>query len=110
MKVVIGGLIYLVCFKHIQEGGVKKVSKIGVTREEEPLVRHTECKILQDLEDGENPNYISIGYARCHPNDNFNKELGRQYSMKKALEDGEFTKESRAVFWETYRGWGKDRF
>lgn len=105
MKVIIGGLIYLVRFTHVQTGG--EILKNG---ESTPLVRHTECKILQELEEGEQPGFISIGYARCHPKDNFSKELGRQYSLKKALEDGDFTKESRAIFWEEYRNWGKSRF
>ena len=54
--------------------------------------------------------YVSVGYARCHPNDNFEKELGRQMSLKKALEDGDFTKEARTSFWDVYRNWGKERF
>jgi hypothetical protein len=30
--------------------------------------------------------------------------------LKKALEDGEFTKEARTHFWNEYRNWGKQRF
>lgn len=106
MKVVIGDQQYSVRFRHTQEGGPAKFSKLGKVREEEPLVRNTECKILQPIEGQEIPGFISIGYARCHPNDNFSKEKGRQYSLKKSLEDGNFTKEQRAIFWEEYRTYG----
>lgn len=102
---------YLVQFTHINEQK-QKVSKLssGTKGGYKPLVRHTECKILTPIEDAEMPGFISIGYAKCHPNDNFNKEKGRQLSLKKALEDSEFSKEERKVFWMHYKNWGKERF
>jgi hypothetical protein len=102
MRVLLPGLVglaYIVKFLHIQEN-----------LDSENPVRHTQCKILQAEEGKEDLGYISIGYSRCHPNDNFNKEIGRQLALKKALEDGEFTKEARTHFWNEYRNWGKQRF
>lgn len=43
----------------------------------------------------------------------FSKDTGRKVSLKRALEDGPFTKEERAAVWEDYRlsrpvpRWGK---
>lgn len=102
MRITIPGLMghaYHVKFTHIQED-----------MHTDSPVRHTECKILESEEDKEELGFVSIGYSRCHPKDNFNKEIGRQLSLKKALEDGKFTKESREIFWENYRNWGKKRF
>ena len=116
MIVVLEGLVgveFVVKFVHINEGNEStKVSMLPNKIQEEatPLKRHTECKILERVEGKEDLGFISIGYAKCHPNDNFNKEIGRQQSLKKALEDGEFTKEAREQFWNAYRNWGKNRF
>ncbi len=98
---------YIVKFTHTQTGG-KRVTKLSV--HDEPLIRHTECKILTPIEGKEMPGFVSIGYAKCHPKDNFNKETGRQLSLKKALEDGDFSKEERTEFWNAYRNWGTKRF
>jgi len=100
MKIEINKVKYLIKFNHTQEGD----------KEESPLIRHTECKILVD-NGGEVPAFSGIGYSRCHPKDNFCKETGRQLSLKKALEDAEFSKEDRKTVWENYRTWGdKTRF
>lgn len=108
MKVSIGENVYLVKFNHVQEG--INVSKSKLSKREEKIdllpVRHTECKILLEQEDKDIPGFVGIGYSRCHPNDNFNKETGRQLSLKKALEDGEFDKDTRTIFWDNYRSWG----
>jgi hypothetical protein len=64
----------------------------------------TKCSIERDTD------FVSAGYAKCHPNDNFNSETGRQIALKNALEDGNLPKEDRTIFWETYRNWGKVRF
>lgn len=108
MRVVIPGLIgiaFLAKFTHVQKEDTPKLSSDGAISE-----RFTECKILQQEEGKEELGFISIGYARCHPKDNFSKEKGRQISLAKALEDGDFTKEIRTIFWDEYRNWGKERF
>lgn len=94
MIVNLNGTQYSVRFRHTQDESN----------------RHTECKILQPIEGKEMPGFISIGYARCHPKDNFSKETGRQLSLKKALDDGNFSKEDRTTFWSEYRDWGTKRF
>jgi len=104
------GVEYRVFFTHVNDGGQHKVSKLSKPIEYTPPVRHTECKILEKHDDREDLVFSSIGYARCHPDDNFCKETGRQLSLKKALEDGQFTKESRKQFWDVYKTWGKERF
>lgn len=101
---------YMVQFTHVQKGGKVIQRKLsGSPIEETPLERHTRCKILLD-QNTEDLGFISIGYARCHPNDNFNKEKGRQFSLNKALDDTSFSKEERTIFWNAYRNWGKKRF
>lgn len=111
MIVNLNNKVYLVQFTHINEQK-QKVSKLSSDTKGEyrPLIRHTECKILTPIEDTEMPGFISIGYAKCHPNDNFDKERGRQISLSKALEDAEFSKEERKVFWDIYKNWGTQRF
>lgn len=112
MIVLIDGLVgveYRVFFTHVQTGGHKS-SKLSNPATEEPLVRLTECKILEKVDGKEDLCFVSIGYSRCHPDDNFDKETGRQLSLKKALIDGDFTKETRKQFWDVYRNWGKERF
>ncbi len=106
MRVEIPGLVgtaFSVKFTHVQDEAQDKTP-----------IRHTECKILEkdseDLSPDAKLGFVSIGYARCHPNDNFSKETGRQMSLKKALDDGDFTKEARTVFWDNYKNWGKERF
>lgn len=110
MKVVIDNNVYLVKYVHIQTGGPQRVSKLTPQREVEPLKRHTECKVLQVIEGKDMPAFVGIGYAKCHPNDNFDKEKGRQLSLKQALKDANFDKSERAIFWEEYRTWGTERF
>lgn len=49
-----------------------------------------------------------LGYAICHPNDNFCKETGRRVALKRGLEV--FNKQQRTEVWDQYRIWGKQRF
>lgn len=60
----------------------------------------TQCTITSNGE------FVGAGYSKCHPKDNFEAEKGRQFSLKKALQDAEVSKEDRTVFWNTYRTWG----
>lgn len=46
----------------------------------------------------------------CNPKDNFEKEVGRQLSLKRALEHCGFSKPIRKIFWNAYKVWGKVRF
>ena len=93
MKVVIKDKEYFIKFKH--------------TQNEE--VRHTECTVMEGPSK-ETSLFKGVGYSKCHPNDNFSKEKGRQYSLAKALEDCSFTKSERGDIWHTYRTWNKERF
>lgn len=106
MIVVIDNQEYMVHFTHVNEEAVTSRKLTNYGQELAPAKRHTECKILVPSEvEGEMPGFISIGYAKCHPKDNFNKEKGRQLSLSKALEDAEFDKETRTAFWNAYRNW-----
>lgn len=51
--------------------------------------RITVCAVL-DTE----TNMMSFGYARCNPNDNFCRAIGREISYKRAKEDPVFVKQA----------------
>jgi len=59
--------------------------------------RFTYCYLL----DGEYG--VSVGYARCTVNDNFDKDKGRKISLARVLKKAEIPKEERTKIWETYR-------
>lgn len=109
MKLTISGKEYAFKFKHTQEGGPRVIGKLGGEIPAEPLVRHTACTIVDSSQE-ESQDFVAIGFAKCHPNDNFSKEKGRQKSLAKALEDACFTKSERGDVWHTYRNWNKERF
>jgi hypothetical protein len=67
--------------------------------------RHSECTITTQA-----GAFVGKGYAKCHPKDNFNKEIGRRKSMEKAMEDASLSKEDRAVMWSNYGTWRIKRF
>lgn len=48
--------------------------------------------------------------AICNPKDNFDKEVGRKLSLKRALEKVGFSKPVKQIFWNAYKIWGKVRF
>lgn len=64
----------------------------------------TQCTITKNAE------FLGTGYAKCHPNDNFDAEIGRQIALKNATTDASLTKPERKILWEFYRVWGKTRF
>ena len=45
---------------------------------------------------------VASGVAECSVNDQFNKEEGRKWSLKRALQAGAFNKSERTTFWKTY--------
>jgi len=60
---------------------------------------YTECEIINK----NNPYILGIGVAKVGKKEkNFNKEIGRKISLKKALLAIELDKETRAIFWEEY--------
>lgn len=98
MKVDVLGQIYHVDFTHAS------VDPKGSHHDER---RFTKCVITLE-EDG---TFLGAGIAKCYYKDNYDKEEGRQQSLKKALADAEVTKEGRTIIWSTYRNWGgKSRF
>ena len=56
--------------------------------------RLTKCEIIEDS------GVIAQGVAFCHPNDNFNKEIGRKTSLRAAV--SEMDRETRADIWFAY--------
>lgn len=65
----------------------------------------TNCEIVAN-----DDSIKSIGIATKNPKDNFNKEIGRQLALRRALTSSLFSKEEREIFWNTYKNWGKKRF
>jgi len=89
MKVTINNTEYYVYWKHIQEGRYKG----------------TKCFII----DNKTEKMIIEGMGVLHPNDNFNKKIGRKISLTKALnnydsmmEEDSWKKEGRTMFWNEY--------
>jgi hypothetical protein len=50
----------------------------------------------------EKSNLVLSGIASCHSQDNFCKDTGRKYALKRALDTSNFTKSERSVIWNTY--------
>jgi hypothetical protein len=58
--------------------------------------RGTECKLwFKNVLLGE-------GVAVCHPNDNFEKRIGRKVAFGKAVSDTGFNKEGRTALWDAF--------
>ena len=66
--------------------------------------RQSVCILKEKKEDGTWED-ICHKQAIVHPRDNFNKEIGRQVSLAKVLQD-QFPKEERIIFWNAYANWG----
>ena len=67
----------------------------------------TICEIEGEITtDTGKPTYFiaATGRASCSYNDQYNKETGRKLALKRALVDGEFSREDRTKFWAAYRG------
>lgn len=63
--------------------------------------RETESTVCFLL-DPETKNVVSKGDAILAPQDNYSKSTGRKYSLKRALQNLELTKEARKAVWESY--------
>lgn len=62
--------------------------------------RYTKCTVTKVAND----EFVAQGVARVHPNDNFDREKGRQYALGRALQ--EFVpKAERLPFWQAYQNW-----
>lgn len=83
--------------------------KLEKVSDYEKELRTTSCVITKEGSD-ERHEFLGYGAVKCYHKDFFNKEVGRQKALARALEDTEFTKEVRTIFWENYRTWGKQRF
>lgn len=104
MFIEIGGEKHAVKFKHdsIGEKALNSSKKLVTVN------RHTECvisKFVQNVEE-----VVGKGIALCHSSDNFDKEKGRQKALARALENAEYGKDIRSIFWEAYRNWKIKRF
>lgn len=72
--------------------------KKEITEKENPLKKEVR----------ENATLTLVGNAMCHTQDNFCKDTGRKYALKRALETKDsqnkpiLSKEEREVVWETY--------
>jgi hypothetical protein len=49
---------------------------------------------------------VSVGFANAHPNDPFNKAVGRRLALARALESGNFSRDDRRAFWQAARSMG----
>jgi hypothetical protein len=67
----------------------------GVTSIRRGVICHIEDETVEDMA------FIRSGLALCSPNDNFNKEIGRKISLKKAM--ATYNKEIRTKLWEEFR-------
>ncbi len=70
---------------------------------------HTTCTIRvgQIPEDGhelkdEECEIVGVGEASLHPNDNFNKSVGRKVSLEKALDQMDADYDTRKMIWDEY--------
>lgn len=96
MKVVILGVPHFVDFTY------GEIERVESSHRKEG--RFTGCIIT------EGEAFVGKGTAVLYYEDTYDKELGRQQALKKALVDSCFTKEQRTIVWDTYRNWGKKRF
>ena len=98
MLVAIEDQKYIVKFQHDMVG-------ITVLNDYGKLVhnsnRSTKCIIRNVLDDRDK--FVGVGYAKCHPTDNFVKETGRMLSLVQAIEDGGFTREEKQIICSAYK-------
>ena len=99
MIVTIDNVKYKVKFKHYNSDKDYKGTKctiIRISNSNNPEISIEDTVITTNtiLKDGEN----------------FNKEIGRQLSLKRALHQIGFSKGIRQIFWNAYKVWGKTRF
>lgn len=105
MFVEINGETYVVKFQHDSKGELAK-DRSGKTI---TVNRFSKCIITKIAEsDQETP--IGVGTALCHSLDNFDKEKGRQKALGRALEASNLNKDTRTIFWGSYRNWKVKRF
>ena len=91
-----------------QEGA--SIARVAIDELARELGRRlTQCEISQVAFSGTSEqavsdlSYTSLGIAVCHPNDTFDKALGRKYAVEKALLAADFTYDERAAVWAAYR-------
>lgn len=91
MKFTLKTKEYLVKWKHLYEVEVDIGKQITYR-----VPKGTICKIYLEEEK------LAEGLAIVHPNDNFNKKVGRKVSFTKALNSMRFTKSQRTNIWKQY--------
>ena len=62
-----------------------------------PATGLTKCLIIDDIIEND---IIAHGYSQCHPNDQFEKNKGRKYALRNALNI--IPRIHRKPFWEAY--------
>jgi hypothetical protein len=60
----------------------------------------TECVLMYSYDDTRVERFW--GRAYCCEQDRFEKETGRKIALTRALKMGEFTRETRRLFWDAY--------
>ena len=67
-----------------------------------PKARKFSQCTLRELKDDKSTEFLGIGYAYVHPDDNFVKEIGRIVSLNKALDDAEFSSSTKTIVFNAY--------
>ena len=110
MFVEINGEKYAVKFSHDSKGEQAKTPSGKIVT----VNRNSKCTItkidIPTAAPGVTEEFVGHGIALCHSKDNFDKEKGRQTALARALEDSDFDKDTRTVFWKNYRIWKITRF
>lgn len=99
MKVLVGDKSYFVTFEHIQK--MEESEHKGTVS---IVLPGTHCYIY-DGPSGEGE-LVADGRSVCHAHDHFNKNIGRKYSLSRALHElfpKPEDKPARAAFWAAYR-------
>ena len=96
MKVLLGGVEYEIVFAYWtsadDDGG--PVRRVGCSLGQNAVIGGVKASVVANQ-----------GTARCHPNDNFSKEIGRKLALTRALAG--FSKAERAAVWAVYLSRGK---
>ncbi len=96
MKFIIGDVEYRIIFWHY----TTPVAIMPVVGKQDHI-KVTRCAIVHAGEQfSDEKNWLTIGYAHCHPSDNYSKETGRKLSLARAIKD--LQKQHRRTIWQAY--------
>lgn len=100
MIVKIEDTIYKVSWKHTAPVELRNKMSGQITQK---VAGNTRCTIEVIKDMTTNPyvtELVDTAIAFCHSNDQFNKSIGRKYSLKKAIKF--MPKYTRTQFWDAY--------